>query len=93
MRSVAFLYLPEGCWGELCLGGIGLAWGYWNHPEIDSERFDFHPRFGRIYRTGYIVHREPDGIYCNTRLQSFCKLEERALFCRIWKTQRYSSCL
>ena len=55
--------VPEGCWGELCLGGIGLALGYWKHPEITAEKFYFHPRLGRLYQTGDIVHREPDGSY------------------------------
>lgn len=54
---------PAGHWGELCLGGIGLARGYWNRPDLTAEKFVVHPRFGRIYRTGDLVHRDSDGSY------------------------------
>ena len=54
---------PAGQWGELCLGGIGLARGYWNRPDLTAEKFVVHPRFGRIYRTGDLVHRDSDGSY------------------------------
>jgi non-ribosomal peptide synthetase-like protein len=53
----------EGQWGELCLGGIGLARGYRNRPGETAAKFIRHPRFGRIYRTGDLVHRAPDGSY------------------------------
>ena len=53
--------VAEGQWGELCLGGVGLARGYRNRPEQTAEKFILHPRFGRIYRTGDLVHRAPDG--------------------------------
>jgi hypothetical protein len=51
----------DGQWGELCLGGIGLARGYRNRPEVTAAKFIDHPRFGRIYRTGDLVHRAADG--------------------------------
>ena len=39
--------------GELYIGGIGLAQGYWNDPEKTNARFLTDPRTGeRIYRTG-----------------------------------------
>lgn len=53
--------LGDGERGELCLGGVGLARGYRNRPDVTSAKFPSHPRLGRIYRTGDLVHREPDG--------------------------------
>ena len=53
--------VAEGEWGELCLSGPGLARGYLNRPEETAEKFVSHPRFGRIYRTGDLVHRAADG--------------------------------
>ncbi|MBD3917801.1 amino acid adenylation domain-containing protein [Paenibacillus sp. PR3] len=45
--------LPTGMAGELCVGGIGLAQGYWNRPDLTSERFVLMPEDGmRVYRTG-----------------------------------------
>jgi non-ribosomal peptide synthetase-like protein len=55
--------VADGQWGELCLGGIGLARGYRNRPEQTAAKFISHPRLGRIYRTGDLVHRAADGAY------------------------------
>lgn len=49
--------------GELCLGGDGLALGYLNEPDKTADRFPRHPELGRIYRTGDLVHRDPDGAF------------------------------
>ena len=53
--------LPDGEQGELVLGGVALGRGYWNQPELTADRFPHHPELGRIYRTGDIAQREPDG--------------------------------
>ena len=52
--------------GELFLGGEGLAWGYWNRPDLTAERFVPDPWSaepgGRLYRTGDLVRRRTDGV-------------------------------
>ena len=61
--------------GELCLGGVGLARGYWNAPELTARAFPTHPQLGRIYRTGDLAHRLPDGrIVCAGRLDAQVKI-------------------
>ena len=44
--------LPHGEVGELCIGGVHVARGYRNLPELTARKFIMHPRFGRLYRTG-----------------------------------------
>ncbi len=44
--------LPHGEIGELCIGGVHIAHGYRNMPELTAQKFIHHPRFGRLYRTG-----------------------------------------
>ncbi len=55
--------VPDGEQGELCLGGMGLARGYRNRPDLTAQKFPIHPQFGRIYRTGDLVHRAADGSF------------------------------
>jgi tyrocidine synthetase-3 len=31
--------LPVGLTGEVCIGGIGVSWGYLNNPELTCEKF------------------------------------------------------
>jgi amino acid adenylation domain-containing protein len=48
--------------GELYIGGIGLAKGYWRDTERSQASFFTHPRTGdRLYRTGDIGRYLPDG--------------------------------
>ena len=51
--------LPHGEEGELCIGGVQLARGYRNLPEITGERFVTHPVLGQIYRSGDRCHVDP----------------------------------
>ncbi|MAR90526.1 MAG: hypothetical protein CML06_06560 [Pseudomonadales bacterium] len=38
--------------GDLYIGGVGLARGYWRDPERTGKAFIQHPEFGPLYRTG-----------------------------------------
>ena len=57
--------VPYGVIGELYLGGNGVAAGYLNRDELTKERFledPFHKdNSKRIYKTGDLVRRMPDG--------------------------------
>jgi pyochelin synthetase len=52
---------PEGVIGELYIGGIGLALGYFGDPDKTAERFVSDPVRGRLYRTGDLGRYLPDG--------------------------------
>jgi non-ribosomal peptide synthetase-like protein len=61
--------------GELCMSGPGLALGYLNQPELTKTKFVDHPELGRIYRTGDLVHADPDGtFFYHGRIDSQVKL-------------------
>jgi amino acid adenylation domain-containing protein len=49
--------------GELCIAGVGLARGYLNNRVLTDEKFTANPGnpSERIYRTGDIARRLPDG--------------------------------
>jgi amino acid adenylation domain-containing protein len=49
--------------GELFIGGDGVARGYWNRPELTSDRFLVISPLSeqRIYRTGDLARYLPDG--------------------------------
>lgn len=54
--------------GELCIGGIGVAEGYLNAPELTRERFIQNPfGTGMIYRTGDYVRMLEGGEYVFVR--------------------------
>jgi amino acid adenylation domain-containing protein len=54
--------MPVGIPGELCIGGVGVAQGYLNRPELTAERFVPNPfEDGLLYRTGDLARWLPDG--------------------------------
>jgi amino acid adenylation domain-containing protein len=57
--------VADGRDGELYTGGLGVALGYLNRPELTAERFLTDPFQGdgsrSMYRTGDRVRRRPDG--------------------------------
>ncbi|CAL9565538.1 amino acid adenylation domain-containing protein [Streptomyces sp. enrichment culture] len=58
----AFRLRPTGVPGALFIGGVGLATGYRNAPELTARAFPEHPVTGeRLYRTGDLARLHPDG--------------------------------
>ncbi|QDV56592.1 non-ribosomal peptide synthetase [Rosistilla oblonga] len=67
--------VPRGVSGELCIGGSGVARGYWNRPELTRQRFVTLPTTScsaadslatdqpspRVYRTGDQVRIDSRG--------------------------------
>lgn len=64
--------VPVGIPGELYIGGVGVARGYFNRPELTVERFIPNPippsppnkgglRGDRLYKTGDLVRYRSDG--------------------------------
>lgn len=58
--------VPSGFPGELHVGGLGLAYGYHNRPDLTAERFIPNPYTKnpgeRLYKTGDLVRQRPDGM-------------------------------
>ncbi|KAG9543689.1 hypothetical protein KCV01_g25030, partial [Aureobasidium melanogenum] len=57
--------VPLGAVGELYIGGVGVARGYWNRPDLTEERFLPDPFSAavdaRMYRSGDLVRYLPTG--------------------------------
>ncbi|MFF0826469.1 tyrocidine non-ribosomal peptide synthetase TycA [Brevibacillus sp. NPDC003359] len=54
---------PIGSEGELCIGGVGLARGYWNRPDLTADKFVENPFVPgeKMYRTGDLAKWLPNG--------------------------------
>lgn len=53
---------PLGVAGDLYIGGVGLAKGYWGQPQLTAAAFIHHPGTGEcLYRTGDIGKYHRDG--------------------------------
>ncbi len=62
--------VPDGETGEIWIGGVGVAHGYLNRPELTAEQFQPDPfskdstskdSTARLYRTGDMAFKLPDG--------------------------------
>lgn len=57
--------VPIGVDGEICIGGAGVARGYWKNPDLTAEKFISEQysaiEGARIYRTGDRGRYLPDG--------------------------------
>ncbi len=57
--------VPIGVPGELHIGGVGLALGYLNRPDLTNEKFILNPldqeKGSRLYKTGDLCRFLPDG--------------------------------
>ncbi|MFB2923836.1 amino acid adenylation domain-containing protein [Aerosakkonema funiforme] len=61
--------VPIGVTGELYISGAGLARGYFNRPELTTEKFipnpfessEVNPKFSRLYKTGDLARYLLDG--------------------------------
>jgi amino acid adenylation domain-containing protein len=69
--------MPQGFWGEIVVGGAGVARGYRNRPELTAARFvkDHFVGGASMYRTGDIGRWLPDGrLACKGRADHQVKI-------------------
>ena len=71
--------VPVGVTGEIHIGGVGVARGYWNRPELTAERFVRDPFSpdpeARLYKTGDLGRWLPEGaLECLGRMDDQVKV-------------------
>ncbi len=68
--------VPVGVEGELYIGGDGVAFGYFNRPELTADRFVKNPfGDGKLYRTGDLAKYNDDGtLICLGRTDNQVKI-------------------
>jgi amino acid adenylation domain-containing protein len=70
--------VPPGVTGELCIGGLGVARGYRDRPELTQARFVADPFLdppGRMFRTGDLGRVLVDGnLLCLGRIDAQVKI-------------------
>jgi amino acid adenylation domain-containing protein len=72
--------VPAGVAGEILIGGVGLARGYYNRPDLTAEKFvtikgSSEGACSRMYRTGDLGRWLPDGnIECLGRIDEQVKI-------------------
>lgn len=58
--------VPQGMVGEICIGGEGVALGYWREEEMTARKFQDDPFLqeegARLYRSGDLARRRKDGV-------------------------------
>eukprot|EP00808_Paulinella_micropora_P024151 g61484.t1 len=70
IMSETLTEMPDGETGEVCISSLMLAKGYLNRPQLTEEKFVPNPFFphkdpfsARLYRTGDMVKKLPNGEY------------------------------
>ena len=59
-----FASLPRGVSGDLYISGEGIARGYLNLPELNSQKFIVHPLTGKkLFKTGDLAFKGIDDNY------------------------------
>ena len=69
--------VPDGRIGELCVGGPGVGRGYLGQPALTADRFrpdESGASGARIYRSGDLVRRAPEGLQFVGRIDDQVKI-------------------
>lgn len=75
VTDAALEELPAGEVGEIVIGGVGVARGYRNRPDLTAERFVRLPGEVRAYRTGDLGRFDEAGVlFCLGRLDDQVKV-------------------
>jgi len=75
VRDTALRPVATGEEGEICIGGIALALGYYGRPDLTAERFVADPATGsRLFRTGDLGRLGPHGFEYSARIDRQVKV-------------------